>query len=141
MSIDPRHLCGMGFQPMRGSFAARKSFASSLPRHSHGQDAHATTGASSRRDLHARTATGCGSLALAGLLDSPSLATPNSQLATPPFAPRAKRVIFLFLNGGPSHVDTFDPKPALAKYEGTQPTGKLYRQPKGSGFMPSPFKF
>ena len=53
---------------------------------------------------------------------------------------RAKRVIFLFLNGGPSHVDTFDPKPDLLKYEGQKPDGKLYRGKKG-GFMPSPFKF
>ena len=54
---------------------------------------------------------------------------------------RAKRVIFLFLNGGPSHVDTFDPKPALLKYEGQKPQEKLYRDNKKGGFMPSPFKF
>lgn len=54
---------------------------------------------------------------------------------------RAKRVIFLFMNGAPSHVDTFDPKPALAKHEGEQPTGKLYKPSSGSGFMPSPFRF
>ncbi|MDP7048730.1 MAG: DUF1501 domain-containing protein, partial [Verrucomicrobiota bacterium] len=59
----------------------------------------------------------------------------------PHFAPRAKRVIFLFMNGGPSHVDTFDPKPALKKHENTQPTGKIYKKPNSSGFMPSPFKF
>ena len=34
------------------------------------------------------------------------------------FAPRAKRVIWLFMHGGPSHVDLFDPKPALTKYAG-----------------------
>jgi len=38
--------------------------------------------------------------------------------SAPHFAARAKRVIFLFLNGGLSHVDTFDPKPALTKYDG-----------------------
>ncbi len=54
---------------------------------------------------------------------------------------RAKRVIFLFLNGGPSHVDTFDPKPALLKHEGEKPSEKLYREGKKGGFMPSPFKF
>src|SRR5207248_4420066 len=54
------------------------------------------------------------------------------------FAPRAKRVIFLFMNGGPSHVDTFDPKPGLVKVEGKQPDGK---KTKGTGFMPSPLKF
>ena len=57
------------------------------------------------------------------------------------FAPRAKRLVFLFLNGGPSHVDTFDPKPALARCEGQQPSGELYRKSKGTGYMPSPFAF
>ncbi len=52
--------------------------------------------------------------------------------------PKAKRVIFLFMNGAPSHVDTFDPKPALKKYEGKNP-GKAKN--KTTGFMPSPFKF
>ncbi|HYE20312.1 MAG TPA: DUF1501 domain-containing protein [Tepidisphaeraceae bacterium] len=130
MSIEFR---GVGFQP-----ASQNRSTTSRAIDPRGLEAPATF---SRRDLLTRTATGFGSLALAGLLANSSRATPNSQLATPPFAPRAKRVIFLFLNGGPSHVDTFDPKPLLAKYEGTQPTGKLYRQPKGSGFMPSPFKF
>ena len=55
--------------------------------------------------------------------------------------PRAKRVIFLFMNGGPSHIDTFDPKPSLKKYEGQQPSGKLYKAPKTSGFMSSPLGF
>ena len=45
------------------------------------------------------------------------------------------------MNGAPSHVDTFDPKPALEKYAGQQPGGNLYKKSKGSGFMPSPFKF
>jgi hypothetical protein len=45
------------------------------------------------------------------------------------------------MNGAPSHVDTFDPKPALAKHSGRHPTGELYNKPKTSGFMPSPFHF
>ncbi len=45
------------------------------------------------------------------------------------------------MNGGPSHIDTFDPKPALKRFEGKQPSGKLYKAPKTSGFMPSPLKF
>src|SRR5262249_38110993 len=54
---------------------------------------------------------------------------------------RAKRVIFLFMNGGPSHVDTFDPKPALAKYAGQDPPASLTtgRRKRGK-IMPSPFK-
>ena len=45
------------------------------------------------------------------------------------------------MNGAPSHIDTFDPKPALKKYEGQQPSGKLYKAPKTSGFMSSPLRF
>jgi hypothetical protein len=44
----------------------------------------------------------------------------------PHFAPKAKQVVHLFMNGGPSHVDTFDPKPLLARYHGkTLPTPNL----------------
>jgi hypothetical protein len=102
-----------------------------------------------RRQMLTRTATGFGMVGLAGLLNQPvqaasgALSPSANTLAAPlpHFPARAKRIIFLFLNGGPSHVDTFDPKPALAKYEGQQPTGKLYRGSKGSGFMPSPLSF
>jgi len=86
-----------------------------------------------------RAGAGFGLLGLAGTL-SAAPGGPGTPLA-PHFAPRAKRVIFLFMNGAPSHVDTFDPKPALLKLEGTQPSGELYRQNKGSGYMPSPFRF
>jgi hypothetical protein len=101
-----------------------------------------------RRQMLQRAGTGFGMLGLAGTLQSAGLlggeaaaATPNSAAKPPHFAPRAKRVIFLFMNGAPSHVDTFDPKPALKKYAGEQPSGKLYRKNKGAGFMPSPFQF
>src|SRR5207237_1805433 len=61
----------------------------------------------------------------------------------PPFPPRAKRVIFLFMSGGPSHVDLFDPKPRLVDYAGKplpfeQP--KLVRT-KTVNCLPSPWKF
>ena len=97
----------------------------------------------SRRTMLEKTAVGSGMLGLAGLISaqqaqSGKLETPRQELQ---IKPRAKRVIFLFMNGGPSHVDTFDPKPALARYEGSQPTGNLYKKPKSSGFMPSPFSF
>ena len=56
------------------------------------------------------------------------------------FPARAKRVIFLFMNGGPSHVDTFDPKPALQRYSGQDPPAKLVTgRRKGGKVMPSPF--
>ena len=60
-----------------------------------------------------------GSLGLLSLAEASGSANPTP-LATkaPQFGGRAKRVIHFFLNGGPSHVDTFDPKPALARYAG-----------------------
>jgi hypothetical protein len=54
---------------------------------------------------------------------------------------RAKRVIFLFMNGAPSHVDTFDPKPTLAKREGESPSEDIAGKNRAAGYMPSPFKF
>ena len=84
----------------------------------------------SRRQMLERTAAGFGLLGLMSVQGVP---------VHP--APRARRVIFLFMNGGPSHVDTFDPKPALARHEGEHPQGELYKKSKASGFMPSPFRF
>jgi hypothetical protein len=76
----------------------------------------------SRRSLLARSAVGFGSLALASLLANESgvKAAPVDPLAPQPphFPARAKRVIFLFMKGGPSHVDTFDPKPLLTRDDG-----------------------
>jgi hypothetical protein len=58
------------------------------------------------------------------------------------FKPRAKRVIFLFMNGGVSHVDTFDPKPMLEKYHGQpMPGGAILTQRKTGTLMKSPFSF
>src|SRR5256886_16507969 len=93
-----------------------------------------------RRQMLQRMCAGFGMVGLAGLLGPESLLAFADDRA-PHFAPRAKRVIFLFLNGGPSHVDTFDPKPALMKYEGQQPSGDHYKITKGTGFMPSPLEF
>src|SRR5258705_6415072 len=90
----------------------------------------------SRRQMLQRMCAGFGMVGLAGMLPRIAAASSASPLAH--FAPRAKRVIFLFMNGGPSHVDTFDPKPGLEKFAGQQPEGK---KTKGSGFMPSPLKF
>ena len=93
-----------------------------------------------RRDMLRRMCGGFGMVGLAGLLGPQMLFAANSARG-PHFTPKAKRVIFLFLNGGPSHIDTFDPKPKLKEFEGQQPTGELYKKNKGSGFMPSPLKF
>ncbi|MFM8401775.1 MAG: DUF1501 domain-containing protein, partial [Pirellula sp.] len=60
----------------------------------------------------------------------------------PMFPARAKRIIHLFMNGGPSQVDTFDPKPMLDKYDGQRPPGAdLKTERKTGGLMKSPFKF
>src|SRR5262245_51723962 len=80
-----------------------------------------------RRELLARTANGFGAAALAALLQSegrgdPGVNTPGSPdrfaPKKPHFDAKAKSVIFLFMDGGPSQVDTFDPKPLLEKYHG-----------------------
>lgn len=78
-----------------------------------------------RRHFLLSSACGFGTLALAGLCADARSAMPDSSVVNHPFAekpplfpPRAKRIIFLFMAGGPSHVDTFDYKPALEKYHG-----------------------
>ena len=59
-----------------------------------------------------------GSIALASLLNETAIASPQSAIQTPHFAPKAKRVIFLFQAGAPSQLEMFDYKPGLAKYNG-----------------------
>lgn len=82
-------------------------------------------GPASRRDLLRQIACGFGYLAFAGLssLEARAARTPSgglNPLGPKPthFRPRAKRVIFLFLHGGVSHIDTFDPKPKLTEMNG-----------------------
>ncbi len=99
-----------------------------------------------RRELLQRCGMGFGALALGNLVVGAQRASASSidplLPHAPPFAAKAKRVIHLFMNGGPSHVDTFDPKPALEKYAGQLlPGGTLpTERPTGAAF-PSPFKF
>jgi hypothetical protein len=93
-----------------------------------------------RREMLGRMCAGFGLAAAAQMLGQNTFAGVMGKVGLHHPA-KAKRVIFLFLNGGPSHIDTFDPKPELAKVEGKQPDGELYRKSKGSGFMPSPLKF
>ena len=72
----------------------------------------------SRRYLLQRSACGFGLMGLASLVgQNVSAVEPASPLApkAPHFPARAKRVIFLFMHGGPSHMDTFDPKPRLTQ--------------------------
>ena len=96
----------------------------------------------SRRHWLSRASLGFGTVGLAGLCAQLQAAEgPTGQrLLQPHLVPRAKRVILLFMNGGPSHVDTFDPKPALAKHEGQKPSEQATRRAK-AGYVPSPFRF
>ncbi len=104
-----------------------------------------------RREMLCRMGTGLGMLSLAGLLRDARLLAPAfaneggpNPLApkAPLFAAKAKSVIHIYLNGGPSHVDTFDPKPLLQKYAGrTIPSGNLTTERPTGAALPSPFRF
>jgi hypothetical protein len=104
-----------------------------------------------RRELLSRSGLGLGSLALAGLFADDAQAAPSGRGAerinpmTPRpshFPARAKHVIHVFLNGGCSQVDTFDPKPALEKYAGKSlPMENLRTERKTGAAFPSPYKF
>jgi hypothetical protein len=102
----------------------------------------------SRRQMLKKASCGIGYLALASIfadLARVDAVANNSPLAPklPHFRARAKRVIFLFMHGGPSHVDTFDPKPLLARDAGkpmpAQLAGGLIAP--NSKLLPSPFEF
>ena len=107
----------------------------------------------SRREMISRMGAGFGTIGLAGVLadsgllgaeksGSPAGSAPLLPKA-PHFAPKAKRVIQLFMPGGPSQVDTFDHKPALAKHAGQRPKivdRKTLRNTR-NGLMVSPFGF
>jgi hypothetical protein len=113
-----------------------------------------------RRELLKSTGMGLGMLGLAGVLADAGELTANgtsasststgsaaplaaNPLAARPahFAGRAKRVVHFFLNGGPSHVDTFDPKPLLAKYAGQPIPQSFTTERKTGGALASPFQF
>ncbi len=104
-----------------------------------------------RRDFLCRSGMGFASLGLANLMAgqglvsaAPDAARSASPLAAkgPHFPGKAKRVIHLFMNGGPSHVDTFDPKPSLQKYAGKLlPRTNLRTERKTGAAFPSPFQF
>jgi hypothetical protein len=97
-----------------------------------------------RREMLSRTGGGFASLGLAGVLADQGLLAAESPLnpKAPHFRPKAKRIIHLFMNGGPSQVDTFDPKPALEKYHGQRPPGADRKTERNTGgLFKSPFEF
>ena len=113
---------------------------------------HAKPSWISRRQALQHSAVGFGSLALTALLQAQSGGQPpsgDSQAIRPlaaragHFAPRAKRIVFLFMKGGPSHVDTFDPKPALDRADGQPPPFELptVTFAKQGNLLKSPWKF
>jgi len=98
-----------------------------------------------RREMLRRAGTGFGAMALAGLLGEESSAASTNPLAMlqPEYQAKAKRIIFLFMHGGPSQVDTFDYKPALKRDHGKPYPGKKPRIVSSStgNLMASPFEF
>jgi len=107
----------------------------------------------SRRQWLGRCGMGMGALALSQLMGSTDLLGARTASAEtislnplavkfPPMRARAKRAIHLFMNGGPSHVDTFDPKPLLDQFAGkTLPGAHRSTERKTGAAFPSPFKF
>ena len=105
----------------------------------------------SRREMLTRCGVGMGLLGLTQLMGEAGFLTQHAKAADglnplapkkPHFPAKAKRVIHIFANGGPSQVDTFDPKPALDKYAGKQlPTANLRTERRTGAAFPSPFKF
>lgn len=97
----------------------------------------------SRRDFFATCGMGMGGLMLSSLqAESAHASADQLALKAPHFAGKAKHVIHLFMNGGPSHLDTFDPKPILDKYAGKPlPYKNLGTERPTGGVLPSPFRF
>ncbi len=102
-----------------------------------------------RREMLSRCGMGMGLVALTSTLGDTGYlqAAPNSQAINPltpkqpPLPAKAKRVLHLFMNGGASHVDTFDPKPSLAKFAGKPIPITLKTERRTGAAFPSPFTF
>lgn len=101
----------------------------------------------SRRQWLRRSGAGFGTVGMlgamqaSGILGANAIAGDNRPAGGLHHAAKAKRVIFLFMNGAPSHVDTFDPKPELLRREGEAPPDDISGRKRAGGMMPSPFKF
>ena len=96
---------------------------------------------STRREFVSSLSGGFGAVGLAAMLQE-QLGAAASGPVGPHFAPRAKHVIFLFMTGGPSHMDLFDPKPALRAHAGERPESvDLRTERMTGGLLPSPFEF
>lgn len=98
-----------------------------------------------RREFLNQTGVGFGSIALSGLMNQQTEAAERHPFApaNPHFDPKVNSVIFLYMDGGVSQVDSFDPKPALKKYEGKAFPSKIEPTQFNNigGTLPSPWKF
>ena len=94
-----------------------------------------------RREMLRRSSTGFGLMALSGLMSQKAFG--GLRESVPHFAPRARNVIFCYMSGGVSHVDSFDPKPMLKKLAGKpMPVTVERTQFNNNGnVFPSPFEF
>src|SRR5580704_18316614 len=96
----------------------------------------------SRREMIRTVGAGLGSVALYGLLADEQARAATSQAPMPHLAAKAKHNIVLFLPGGPSQIDLFDPKPALRRYAGQRPDAVNLRTERTTGgLLASPFRF
>jgi hypothetical protein len=109
---------------------------------------HKSFNPSTRREALRRIGNGFGMMAFAGMLGNSLRAAEGTGavaaggVAKLDYPQRVKRVIFLFMNGGLSHVDSFDPKPMLDKYDGQPlPGGTIKTERRTGELMKSPFKF
>ena len=95
------------------------------------------TNTMNRRQMLSKSSTGFGLLALQGLIGQ------SQVIASPHYTPRAKSVIFCYMSGGVSHVDTFDPKPKLQEMAGKPMPVKVERTQfnNNGNIFPSPFEF
>src|SRR5581483_5267202 len=104
----------------------------------------------SRRQFFGRAAGGVGTAAMASLLNDSTCASDGGVLASTHCPAKAKRVIYLFMHGGPSQIDLFDYKPELAKRHGEDLPASIRMNQRLTGMTsgqktlpvaPSPFKF
>src|SRR5262245_3042938 len=104
--------------------------------HAHEEDRRLVT----RRWFFKDCGVGLGAIALHSLLRDQAVAAPVTGLMgprQPPFSGKAKRVIYLFMAGAPSHLELFDNKPQLAKFSGTLPPPELVKDYRAAFINPS----
>ncbi len=98
-----------------------------------------------RREMLTRSGMGLGAYGLATLLaddaSADEVAKSSMSPRKPHFTPKARHVIHIFMNGGMSHLDTFDPKPSLTKHAGKELPTTLKTERKTGAAFPSPYKF